>query len=708
MTGLVAGAAIGLFAGERTAVLQPLADGYIKLLQMTVLPYVTLSIVAGLGALSAAEARVLGKRLGLVIGLLWGLAIAAVWLFPIMFPPRESASFFSTALTEDREPFNFLDLYIPSNPFNSLANNVVPAVVLFSIVCGAALMSVPGKARLLELLRVALAAVSKVTDTIVAMSPYGMCAIGAIVAGTLSLEELEYLQVYVVSYVVMALLISLWVLPGLVATLTPVPYRALMSSSRDALVIAFMTTSLFAVLPLLTAQAKTLVRTYAGNGGDPESAPDVIVPTSFNFPHTGKILSLSFVLFAGWFMDAHVAVSEYPRLAATGLLAMFGSVNAAIPFLLDLLRLPADTFRLFVTSGVVNARFGTLVAAVHTLAVAVLGTCALAGALTVDRRKLARYAVVTALLTAAAVGGTRLVLEAVLSRPYELAHVLTGRRLTREGTQSRVFRHGEDVPPLAADARTVLERVRDRGVLRVGFFDDSLPYAFFNQHDDLVGFDVEMARELARDLRVDLELVPASRSIFETGLDAKVCDIVMSGVVLTVDRAVQLQFSSPYLDETIAFVVPDHLTVKFSEWSSVRELGRLRIGVPRAPYYVQRLRDELNDVEVVFIDRIEDMFVPHVPAIDAFVMTAERGSAYTLLHPAYSVAVPKPRPFRVPLAYVIAGRDAAMTSMVNTWIEQKRRDGTVDELFSYWILGQDNAPPRRRWSIMDNVLGWRW
>ena len=54
----------------------------------------------------------------------------------------------------------------------------------------------------------------------------------------------------------MSLLLSLWVLPGLVAALTPVPYRAMLSRTRDALVMAFMTTSLFAVLPLLTEQAR--------------------------------------------------------------------------------------------------------------------------------------------------------------------------------------------------------------------------------------------------------------------------------------------------------------------------------------------------------------------------------------------------------------------------------------------------------------------
>jgi Zn-dependent peptidase ImmA (M78 family) len=88
------------------------------------------------------------------------------------------------------------------------------------------------------------------------------------------------------------------------------------------------------------------------------------------------------------------------------------------------------------------------------------------------------------------------------------------------------------------------------------------------------------------------------------------------------------------------------------------------------------------------------------------VATAERGSAYTLLHPEYSVAVPKPRPFKVPLAYVIADRDSAMAGMVDTWIELKQKDGTIDELFAHWILGQDSAPKGRRWSVGHDLLHW--
>ena len=124
--------------------------------------------------------------------------------------------------------------------------------------------------------------------------------------------------------------------------------------------------------------------------------PDVIVPASFNFPHTGKLLSISFILFAGWFADAVVRVSDYPRLALTGLVTFFGSLNVAVPFLLDLFRIPADTFQLFLATGVINSRFGTLVAAMHTVAVALLGTCAMAGlAAVATARHLMRYAVVT-------------------------------------------------------------------------------------------------------------------------------------------------------------------------------------------------------------------------------------------------------------------------------------------------------------------------
>jgi len=705
VVGLIAGVAVGLFFGERAAALQICVDAYMKLLQMTVLPYITLSLVGGLGALTRAEAARLGTRVGLVLLALWTLALLAVFTFPAMFPHIQTASFFSTTLLDEEPSLDLVGLYIPANPFNSLANNIVPAVVLFSALLGIALIGIPNKGRALETMEVLNQAVARVARFIVSLTPIGLFAIAAVTAGTFDPRQAAQVQMYLLAYVMVSLLLALWVLPGLVAALTPVPHRALLAQTRHALIVAFTTGSLFVVLPLLTEQTRLLLREHARVAPHDERLADVIIPASFNFPHTAKLLSLSFVVFAAWFTGTTLLPARYPALAATGVLVLFGNLNVAIPFLLDMFRIPADTYQLFLATGVVNARFGTLLSAVHTVTMGLLGTCAAVGIVRLDARKLLRFAAITAVLAVATVGSTRVFVSRFVNPAYDKDKVLAGMQALRDRGRAQVYRTA--APPLTSFSGTVLDRVRSRGTLRVGYFDDSLPYAFTNGSGELVGFDIEMALQLARDLGVKLELVAASRRILEEGLDPSTCDLVMSGAAVTADRAVQVLFSAPYLDETLAFLVPDHERTRFSSWDDIRSARGLRVGVIRAPYYLQKVDAELPGVEIVPIEEPAQMFQPRSPPLDAIMLTAERGSAYTLLHPEYSVAVPKPRVAKVPLAYVIAGRDAALASVVNTWIDLKRKDGTIDELFGHWILGRDAARRQRRWSVVDDVLKWR-
>ena len=434
--GLAAGVAVGLFLGERAAALSWAADGFVKLLQMTVLPYVTLSIVTSLGSLTYAQARTLGVRAGAVLVGLWAVALVFTFLIPLAFPKIQTASFFSTSLLEAPPPFNFVDLYIPSNPFYSLANNVVPAVVLFSVIVGVALIGVERKETLLDVLRVAAAAVAQATRLAVKLTPYGLFAIAASAAGTLNIEQLGRLQLYLVTYVAVALLVSLWVLPGLVAALTPIRVGEIFHLTRDALITATVAGDLFIVLPVLTEASKTLLARDTPTSSGAANLPDVIVPASFNFPHTGKLLSISFILFAGWFADVAISMADYPRLALTGLLTFFGSLNVAVPFLLDLFRIPADTFQLFLATGVINSRVGTLVAAMHTLTVALLGACAISGTLRFERRRLVRYLVVTTGLTVIVIGGTRAVFAGILRPEYTRDRVLAGMHLLHEPADS--------------------------------------------------------------------------------------------------------------------------------------------------------------------------------------------------------------------------------------------------------------------------------
>ena len=61
---------------------------------------------------------------------------------------------------------------------------------------------------------------------------------------------------------------------------------------------------------------------------------------------------------------------------------------------------------------------------------------------------------------------------------------------------------------------------------------------------------------------------------------------------------------------------------------------------------------------------------------------------------------------KMPLAYPLARHDQDWAHFINTWIELKRRDGTIDALYRHWILGQDAVPRQPRWSLIRDVLHW--
>ena len=91
---------------------------------------------------------------------------------------------------------------------------------------------------------------------------------------------------------------------------------------------------------------------------------------------------------------------------------------------------------------------------------------------------------------------------------------------------------------------------------------------------------------------------------------------------------------------------------------------------------------------------------------DAMIYTAESGSAYSLVYPAFTVAVPQPDILKVPLAYPVRAGDDDFADFLDGWIELKKRDDTIERLFAHWVLGEATVATKRRWSVIRDVLGW--
>jgi ABC-type amino acid transport substrate-binding protein len=179
----------------------------------------------------------------------------------------------------------------------------------------------------------------------------------------------------------------------------------------------------------------------------------------------------------------------------------------------------------------------------------------------------------------------------------------------------------------------------------------------------------------------------------------------MSGVAVTTKRAAEMLLSAPYLDETLGLLVPDAERDRFAAWRDIARLDGLTVAVANAPYFARQVHALLPRATVHGLDTAADMFdASH--SFDAVALPAERGSAWTLLHPQFSMVVPEGALVRIPLAYPVARRDAAWAAFLGTWIDLKRKDGTLQALFEHWIQGRQAEASRPRWSIARDVLHW--
>jgi len=164
---LVMGLACGLFFGDYCDSLKVIGEVFIGLLQMTVLPYLTVAMVSNIGRLSFAQGKTLFLKGAVVLLLLWGVALLAIATTALAFPEMETGSFFSTTALEDPAAPDLVGLFVPFNVFNALTQAAVPAVIVFCVSLGLALMGIEKKGPLLEFLDVVSKALMRVNGYLI-------------------------------------------------------------------------------------------------------------------------------------------------------------------------------------------------------------------------------------------------------------------------------------------------------------------------------------------------------------------------------------------------------------------------------------------------------------------------------------------------------------------------------------------------------------
>lgn len=107
----------------------------------------------------------------------------------------------------------------------------------------------------------------------------------------------------------------------------------------------------------------------------------------------------------------------------------------------------------------------------------------------------------------------------------------------------------------ASAEEDLLQKIQSRGTIIVGLEGDWAPWSFVDENDELMGFDVEVARAIAAKLGVEAEIIPGEWDGLFAGMDAGRYDMVVNGVEVTPERTEKYDFSDPYAYIRTALIV---------------------------------------------------------------------------------------------------------------------------------------------------------
>lgn len=236
-------------------------------------------------------------------------------------------------------------------------------------------------------------------------------------------------------------------------------------------------------------------------------------------------------------------------------------------------------------------------------------------------------------------------------------------------------------------ADTSLKAVQDKGKLVLGLDDSFPPMGYRNDNNEIVGYDIDLAKETAKRLGVQLVLQPIDWNAKEQELNTKKIDCIWNGFTITEDREKAMSFTKPYLKNAQVVVVK-----KDSGYTTLASLKGKKVGLQAGSSAADALeaakdfRASLKDV-IEFKDNLTALMDLEAKGVDAVVMDLivandnikRSGKPYAVLGESLS-----------PENYGVGFRkgDLALRDAVQATLEAMAKDGTIAKISTAWF-GKD-------------------
>lgn len=235
----------------------------------------------------------------------------------------------------------------------------------------------------------------------------------------------------------------------------------------------------------------------------------------------------------------------------------------------------------------------------------------------------------------------------------------------------------------AAAADTSLDFIKEKGNIVLGLDASFPPMGFKDDSGNIVGFDIDLAKEVASRMGVELKLQPIDWTAKELELNNKNIDLIWNGLTITPERQESMLMSAPYMENKQIVVV-----LKDSEIQKLTDLKDKDVAVQDGSSAQSALASDADLLasikQIDFKDNVTALMDLKNGQVDALAVDSVVADYYTSQ---------EPDTFRIldeslaPEQYGIGFRkgEQAFADAVQSALDEMKTDGTFEKISMQWF-----------------------
>ncbi len=238
---------------------------------------------------------------------------------------------------------------------------------------------------------------------------------------------------------------------------------------------------------------------------------------------------------------------------------------------------------------------------------------------------------------------------------------------------------------IQVNAQSKLGKITKSGVIKVGMTGNQPPFSMASKDGSLMGFEVDLAKLLAKSMKLKLEIVQMPFQELLPALEKGNVDVVMSGMAITTERNLKVPFVGPYILSGKSILTKSANLANAQEAEDLNQ-SNLKITALNGSTSEKFVKTLLADATFIGADDYDDA-IKNLLEDQANVMVADFPVCMLtmLRYPEAELATLSEPLTLEPIGIAVAPNDALFLNFIENYFNALQMAGLLDGLETYWF-----------------------